>query len=106
MTWKNFISRRLIGSRRRSLATATLYGLSLAVRFTSATGEEVEIPAHAMHPVYPLVFIMTRDGSGLPYQDWGPGATLPVVFRQSWLRQGWSRQDWPSGSPLSRCDAP
>ncbi|WP_334249348.1 hypothetical protein [Bradyrhizobium symbiodeficiens] len=80
MTWKNFISRRLIGSRRRSLATATLYGLSLAVRFTSATGEEVEIPAHAMHPVYPLVFIMTRDGSGLPYQDWGRGRLCRSSF--------------------------
>jgi hypothetical protein len=106
MTWKNFISRRVIASRRRSLATATLYGLSLAVRFTSATGEEVEIPAHAMHPTYPLVSIMTRDGSGLPYQDWGPRTTEPIVFRQTWPRQGWLGQDWPSGSPLSRCVAP
>ncbi|GMO13113.1 MULTISPECIES: hypothetical protein [Bradyrhizobium] len=106
MTWKNFISRRVIASRRRGLATATLYGLSLAVRFTSATGEEVEIPAQAMHPTYPLVSIMIRDGSGLPYQDWGPRTTQPVVFRQSWLRQSWLHQGWPSSSPLSRCVAP
>ena len=96
MTWKNFISRRVIASRRRGLATATLYGLSLAVRFTSATGEEVEIPAHAMHPTYPLVSIMNRDASGLPYQDWGPRAAQSVVFRQG----------WPQNSPLSRCVAP
>ena len=93
MTWKNFVSRRLMSSRRRSLATATLYGLSLAVRFTSATGEEVELPAHYVHPMHPLVSIMTRDGSSLPYQDWGPRA---VVFRQDWL---------PS-SPLQRCMVP
>ncbi|MCP3373004.1 hypothetical protein [Bradyrhizobium cajani] len=96
MTWKNFISRRVIASRRRGLATATLYGLSLAVRFTSATGEEVEIPAHSMHPAYPLLSIMTRDSPGLPYQDWGPRAAQSVVFREG----------WPSSSPLSRCVAP
>ncbi|MGL3105389.1 MULTISPECIES: hypothetical protein [unclassified Bradyrhizobium] len=96
MTWKNFISRRVIASRRRGLATATLYGLSLAVRFTSATGEEVEIPAQALHPAYPLMSIMTRDGSGLPYQDWGPSAAQSVIFRQA----------WPPNSTLSRCVAP
>ncbi|MFB6460726.1 hypothetical protein [Bradyrhizobium tunisiense] len=93
MTWKDFISRRVIASRHRSLATATLYGLSLAVRFTSATGEEVELPAHDVHAMHPLVFIMNRDDSGLPYQDWG---LRPVVFRQA----------WPARSPLSRCMAP
>jgi hypothetical protein len=94
-SWKNFIGRRVIASRRRGLATATLYGLSLAVRFTSATGEEVEIPAHAMNPTYPLVSVMNRNGSGLPYQDWGSRAQS-VVFRQG----------WPLSSPLSRCIAP
>ena len=80
MTWKNFISRRVIASRRRGLATATLYGLSLAVRFTSATGEEVEIPAYTMHPAQPPVSIMIRNGPGLPYQDWGRNELQPVVL--------------------------
>ncbi|NUR14232.1 MAG: hypothetical protein HOQ20_20655 [Bradyrhizobium sp.] len=105
MTWKNFIGRRVIASRRRGLATATLYGLSLAIRFTSATGEEVEIPAHAMHPTYPLVSIMTRDSTSLPYEDWGPRTAQPVVL-QGWFRQGSFRPGWPSSSPLSRCVAP
>ena len=103
MTWKTFISRRMIASRRRGLATATLYGLSLAVRFTSATGEEVEIPAHVMH--YPLVSVMTRDSTNLPYQDWGRAAQ-PVVLRQGWFRQGLFYQDPPSSSPLSHCVTP
>src|SRR5207248_10079853 len=43
MIWKNPLA---ITSRRRVVASAVIYGLSLAVRFTSATGEEVEVPAH------------------------------------------------------------
>jgi hypothetical protein len=96
MTWKNFISRQAITTRRRGLATATLYGLSLAVRFTSATGEEVEIPAHSVHSAHPLVSIMTTDSPGLPYQDWGPKLAQPVVFRHG----------WPASSLPPRCVAP
>jgi hypothetical protein len=96
MTWKNFVSRRLMSSRRRSLATATLYGLSLAVRFTSATGEEVEIPAYAMHPAQLPVSIMIRKGAGLPYQDWGRNEPQPVVL-------GYGQ---PPRSLLARCIAP
>ena len=46
MIGKNFVSRLAITSKRRGLATAVVYGLSLAVRFTSATGEELEVPPH------------------------------------------------------------
>ena len=96
MTWKNFVSRRLIATRRRTIATATLYGLSLAVRFTSATGEEVEIPPSSMHKTQPLVSIMSRSGPGLPYQDWGAMEPQPLVLRYS----------LPPRSPLQRCIAP
>ena len=96
MTWKNFVSRRLISSRRRSLATATLYGLSLAVRFTSATGEEVEIPAYTLHPARPPVSVMIRNGAGLPYQDWSRGELQPVVL-------GYGQ---PPRSVMARCIAP
>ena len=96
MTWKHFINERMIASRRRGFATATLYGLSLAIRFTSATGEEVEIPAHDLYSAHKLVSIMRRDGSGLPYQDWGPQADQSVVFRQG----------RPPSSSLSRCVSP
>ena len=84
MIRKDFVSRLAIISRRRGLATAVVYGLSLSVRFTSAAGEEVEIPPQSAQRTYPLVSIMTRDGSGLPYQDWGPKAAQPVVFRHGW----------------------
>ena len=84
MTWKNFVSRQAVASRRRGLATATLYGLSLAVRFTSAAGEEVEIPPRSAQRAHPLISIMTTDGSRLPYQDWSSKAAQPVVFRNGW----------------------
>ena len=56
MIWKNFVSRLAITSRRRGLATAIVYGLSLAVRFTSATGEEVEIPPQSAQRRTPADF--------------------------------------------------
>ena len=66
MIWKNFVGRLAITSRRRGVATAVMYGLSLTVRFTSATGEEVEIPPQAAQSTHPMISIMTRDGSRLP----------------------------------------
>jgi len=96
MTWKNFVSRQAITSRRRGLATATLYGLSLAVRFTSAAGEQVEIPAHSVQRTQPPVSVMATDGSRLPYQDWGSKAAQPFVFRNG----------WPPASPPPACFAP
>jgi len=96
MTWKNFVSRLAIMSRRRGLATAVVYGLSLSVRFTSAAGEEVEIPPQSTQRTHPLVSIMTGDGSRLPYQDWGSKAAQPVVFRNG----------WQAGSPPPGCFAP
>ena len=83
MTWRNFVNRLPITSRRRGLATATAYGLSLAVRFTSATGERVEIPAPTVGMIRPAVSIMTRTSPRLPYEDLA-NAAQPIVFRAGW----------------------
>jgi hypothetical protein len=95
MTWKSLTSPLAITSSRR-IASAVIYGLSLAVRFTSVTGEEVEIPPQSAQRPHPLITVTTRDGSGLPYQDWGLKAAQPVVFRNG----------RPPSSPLSGCNAP
>jgi hypothetical protein len=79
MAW-NFVSSLAIAPRRRVIATAIVYGLSLAVRFTSATGEQVEIPAQSVERTHPVMSI-TKDGTGLPYADWGPNAAQPIFFR-------------------------
>ena len=83
MTWRNFVNRLEITSRRRGLAIAVVYGLSLAVRFTSAAGEEVEIPAPSVQRTKPIMSIMTAISPRLPYEDWAPNAQ-PKVFRPGW----------------------
>jgi hypothetical protein len=95
MIGKNFVSRLAITSSRRGLATAVVYGLSLAVRFTSAAGEEVEVPLQSAQRAHALISLIARDGSRLPYEDWGRKSVQPIVFRQG----------WSSGSPPS-CIAP
>jgi hypothetical protein len=84
MIWKNFVNRLAITSRRKGAATALVYGLSLAVRFTSATGEEVEIPAQSVQRTNAVISIMTKDGLRLPYQDWGTNSARPIVLRNGW----------------------
>ena len=84
MIRKTLINQLAITSRRRGLATAVVYGLSLAVRFTSATGEEVEIPVQSLQRTYPGISIMTADRPSLPYQDWVRGSAQPSVLRQGW----------------------
>ena len=86
MFWRHFVNRLAIASRRRSLATAVVYGLSLAVRFTSATGEEVEIPAPSVQRTTPLMSMKTGAGPRLPYEDWAQNAAHPIVFRFGWPR--------------------
>ena len=96
MISKSFVSRLAIMSRRKGLAAAIVYGLSLSVRFTSAAGEEVEIPPQPAQRSHALISIVARDSSRLAYQDWSPKFTRPVVFRQG----------WPPSSAASGCIAP
>ena len=98
MTSKTFLSLLAIPPRRRLAVTAIVYGLSLAVRFTSATGEEVEIPAQSLQMTNPTMSIMTNGGAQLSYADWdGPNATEPIFFRR--------RRPPPASSMLS-CASP
>jgi len=84
MIWKNIVGPLGIAPRRRFVATTLVYGLSLAVRFTSATGEQVEIPAQSMQRTKPVTSIMTGASPRLPYEDWAANADQPIVFRTGW----------------------
>ncbi|MEH2514741.1 hypothetical protein V1279_000314 [Bradyrhizobium sp. AZCC 1610] len=95
MAWDNFVNRDAIILRRKCLATALVYGLSLAVRFTSAAGEEVEIPQPAQR-AHSVISIMAGNGAQLPYQDWRLSSARPIVFRHG----------WPPGSSTPGCTAP
>ena len=92
MIGKNFVSRLAIAPPRRGLVTAVIYGLSLAVRFTSAVGEDAEIPPPSANGPHPLISILRSDRSELPYQNWGHKLVRPMV-----LRQGWPPSLQPSG---------
>jgi len=60
-----------------------VYGLSLAIRFTSATGEEVEILPQAVQRTISTMSIMTNDGAVIPYANRGrPNAGEPLFFRR------------------------
>ena len=97
MIWKIFVSRLAITSRRRGLATAAIYGLSLAVRFTSSAGEEVEIPPQPVRSTHPVIFTMSSDSASLPYQDWGRSLAQPIVLRQGWRVNSPMSAPSPSG---------
>jgi hypothetical protein len=85
MTWKHRVALLAIAPRRRVIATALVYGLSLAVRFTSATGEEVEIPPQSLQRITnSAMSSMTKDGVQLPYADWRSTAAQPIFFRHGW----------------------
>jgi hypothetical protein len=78
MTWKNFIALPAIVPRRRVVASALVYGLSLSVRFTSATGEQVEVPALA------AASIMARDNTPTSYHGWPLRPTEPISLQLGW----------------------
>jgi hypothetical protein len=78
MTWKNYIALPAIVPRRRVIASALVYGLSLSVRFTSAAGEQVEVPSLA------TASIMVRDDTPTPYNGWPLRPTEPIALQLGW----------------------
>jgi hypothetical protein len=79
MAWKHNVALLALVPRRRVIATALVYGLSLSVRFTSATGEEVEIPSLAKTPV------VMRDGAPILRDGWPLRPIEPIAIRLGWL---------------------
>jgi hypothetical protein len=75
MAWNNLVNPRAITSRRRGIATALVYGLSLTVRFTSGAGEETAAQAQAVQSA--MTSVMINDGA----QIFGPPKlALPIFF--------------------------
>ena len=84
MAWKHCVALLAVVPRRRVIATALVYGLSLSVRFTSAAGEEIEIPAPA------TTSIMTRAGASIFHDDWPlrPSESIAFQFRRPTVSRG------------------
>lgn len=108
MAWKKFVNPLAIRPRRKVAATALVYGLSLAIRFTSAAGEETEVPPPAARGIYPMTSIMINDSGRTFYRDL-PRPAQPIAFRSSAPGSRGCRAtcEGPMPSPLmSTCPAP
>ena len=75
MIWTDFGSSLALTRRRRVVATALMYGLTLTVRLTSATGDEADAPAKAQGSD-PMASIMINDRAPILIGDWHRGASL------------------------------
>jgi hypothetical protein len=108
MAWKHFVNPLAVGPRRRVVATALVYGLSLAVRFTSAAGEETEAPPLNARGICPMTSIMINDGGRAFDNDW-PRPAQSLAFH-SWppaSRRCSASCEGPKPSPLMlNCPAP
>jgi hypothetical protein len=93
MALRNFGNSAAITRRRRPIATACAYGLSLTIRFTSAAGDEAEsmAPATAANP---MTSVMIAHGARISDKDWALGLARPIAFHLG----------APPG-PRSRCTA-
>ncbi len=88
MIWKSIVGSRALAPRRRIVAAAIVYGLSLAVRFTSATGEEIQVPARYVQTTKPMISVPTRDGAQLPYADWSLNNAQAAFYSPRFRRTG------------------
>jgi len=105
MAWKNFIGPNAITSRRRVIASALMYGLSLTVRFTSPTGGEAENPAQAGQGINPMRSIMINNAGQL-FSNW-PQPAHPIVFQGGWqLNSGSCRAACERPMPMLDCSPP
>lgn len=79
MPWTSLVRPRAIISRRRFVANAIVYSLSLTVRFTSMSGSEIETsPSHA-RTTKPGSAIMIDDGAAI-FQWSSPRLAQPFAF--------------------------
>jgi hypothetical protein len=103
MTW-NFVGSLAIARRRRIAATAIVYGLSLAIRFTSATGEQTEIPPQAVQSI-PMTSIMFNDGGRL-FDDWPLKPARPIGLPRWLLGSRGCRAACESPIAMPSCSSP
>jgi hypothetical protein len=82
MVWKDFGSSLAITPRRRVVATALMYGLTLTVRFTSATSDGVDVPVQAVQGGAPMTSVMISDAAQALDRHWLPVAAQPAVLHR------------------------
>jgi non-heme chloroperoxidase len=91
MVWTNSVNRLANTSRRKVLATALMYAVSMTVRSSSAAGEEAKPSKYFPERNAPMTTVTTKDGVQIFYKDWGPKTAQPIVFHHGWPL---SSDDW------------
>ena len=91
MTWNNSVSRRVNTSRRKVLATALMYAISVSLRSTSVAGKETKVSTLGAQRTDPMTYVTTKDAAQIFYKDWGPKTAQPIVFHHGWPL---SSDDW------------
>ena len=106
MAWKNFIGPHAITSRRRVVASALMYGLSLTVRFTSPTAEETENASQAAKSISPMLSILIKDGVPIS-ADWPAKPAHAIVFQRNRLLNARAcRAACERPAPMLACSPP
>ncbi|PAY07125.1 hypothetical protein CK489_15060 [Bradyrhizobium sp. UFLA03-84] len=82
MVWKDFGSSLAITRRRRIVATALMYGLTLTVRLTSTTSADTDASAQAFQGANPITSVMINDNAPIVDGDWLAAAVQPIAFRR------------------------
>ena len=67
--------------RRNAVTSAVLYGLSLSIRFTSAAGEEIEVPVQTVERSHGILSIM-NDGEPASEKNWSGRTAVPLAFHR------------------------
>src|SRR5882672_3360534 len=93
MAWKVPLNQLANTSRRKVLATSVMSAISLAVRSSTATGEESSRSNASAQSADPMASVTTKDGVRIFYRDWGSKSAQPIVFHHGWPL---SSDDWES----------
>lgn len=91
MAWNNSIRLLVTRWQRTVITKALMYAISATLHFTSATGDEANIPTYSMQRINVMTSITTQDGVKIFYKDWGPKSGQPIVFHHGWPL---SSDDW------------
>src|SRR6267378_6079400 len=84
MAWKVPLNQLANTSRRKVLATSVMSAISLAVRSSTATGEESSRSNASAQSADPMASVTTKDGVRIFYKDWGSKSAQPIVFHHGW----------------------
>lgn len=83
MAWKILSGPFAMTTRRRVVASALIYGLTITIRLTSPAGEDTKTPAHAAQSDAPPRSIMASDIKPA-FREPSLISAQPIAFHRDW----------------------